>query len=214
VPQASQQAADAACHLRRFVDFAELRPDDTCLDVAHDASVLASAIGPKVRDVVSVGIGPLPAGPFTLVTARLMLARSADPAGMLHEMLRVCGGRLVVADLVRTRAGDGSRIARLHDPAQTTMRTLPELTELLRRAGGEIRRLDVFTIERPIEPWLAHARQPDRIRQELAAELDGGPKTGARPRLIGRELWFAQSWAYIAAAPVSRRPPAAAPPRR
>jgi hypothetical protein len=214
VPQASQQTADAACHLHRFVDFAEPRPDDTCLDVAHGASVLASAIGPKVRDVVSAGTGPLPAGPFTLVTARLTLARSADPVGMLREMLRVCRGRLVVADLVRTRAGDGSRIAQLRDPAHTAMRTLPELTELVRRAGGEIRRLDVFTIERPIEPWLAQAREPDRIRQELAAELDGGPRTGARPRLIGRELWFAQSWAYIAAAPVSPRPSAAAPQRR
>jgi hypothetical protein len=120
----------------------------------------------------------------------------------------------VLADLVRTRTGDGSHIERLRDPAHTATPTPPELIELLRRAGGEMRRLDVFTIERPVEPWLAQAREADRIRRELAAELDGGPRTGARPRLIGRELWFAQSWAYIAAEPIRRRPPAPAPRRR
>jgi hypothetical protein len=214
VSQASSQAAEAAGHLRRLVDFAEPRPDDTCLDVSLGASALASAIRPSVREVTSAGIGPLPEGPFTLVTARLTLARAADPVGLLRDMLRICGGRLVLADLVRTRTGDGSHIERLRDPAHTATPTPPELIELLRRAGGTMRRFDVFTIERPVEPWLAQAREADRIRRELAAELDGGPRTGARPRLIGRELWFAQSWAYIAAEPVRRRPPAPAPPRR
>jgi hypothetical protein len=196
------------------MDFAEPRPDDVCLDVAHGTSELAATIRPWVRDVTSADARALPPGPFTLVTARLALARSADPVGMLHEMLRVCRGRLVLADLVRTRAGDGGHIERLRDPSHTSMRTLPELIELLGRAGGWTRRLDVFTIERPIEPWLAQAHEPDRIRRELTAELDGGPRTGARPRLIGRELWFAQSWAFLAVEPVSRRSPAPAPPRR
>jgi hypothetical protein len=209
VPQASPQASDQApgpaaeaCHLRRLVDFAEPRRDDTCLDVGRGPSALATALRPRVRELTGATAGSLPAGRFTLVTACLALGRSADQTGLVHDLLRVCGGRLVLADLVRTRAGDGGRIERLRDPAQTTMRTVGELLELLRRAGGWTRRLDMFTIERPVEPWLAGARQSERIRRELTDELDGGPPTGARPRLIGGELWFAQSWAFLAVEPV------------
>jgi hypothetical protein len=110
----------------------------------------------------------------------------------------------VLADLVRTRAADSDRIERLHDPDYTTKRTLPELLDVIKRAGGWARRLDMFTVERPIEPWLVEAPDPERIRRELIAELDGGPLTGARPRMIGNELWFAQSWAFFAIEPISR----------
>lgn len=205
--QAPGPVADL-CHLRRLVDFAEPRHDDTCLDVGRGPSALAAALRPQVRELTSAAAGSLPAGRFTLVTAHLALGRSDDQTALVRDLLRVCGGRLVLADLVRTRAGDGGPIARLRDPAHTTMRTLGELLELLRRAGGWTRRLDMFTIERPVEPWLAEARHPERIRRELIDELDGGPPTGARPRLIGRELWFAQSWAFFAVEPVVGPPPA------
>ncbi len=72
-------------------------------------------------------------------------------------------------------------------------------------------RLDVFTIERPVEPWLTEARDPGRIRRELTDELDGGPPPGARPRLVGGELWFTQSWAFFAVEPADRPRRAAAP---
>jgi hypothetical protein len=204
VPQASSQATetgrDKTCHLRRLVDFAEPRRDDTCLDVGT-GSELTAVIRPLVRDVTGAAPESLPSGPFTLVVAWLALSRSQDPAGLLRGMLAVCKGRVVVADLIRTRAGDGERIERLRDPARTAMRSMPELLDLVRRAGGWTRRLDGFTIERPIEPWLAQAKDSARIREELAAELDGGPVTGARPRMVGRELWFAQSWAFLAIEP-------------
>ncbi len=202
--QASTQATAPQRHLRRLVDFAEPSADDTCLDVACGGSALTSAIGPRVRNITSADASALPAGPFTLVTVRLALSRSSDPVGLLRELLRVCQGRLVLADLVRTRAGDGSHIERLRDPQRTATRALPELTDMLAKAGGRVRRLDMFTIERPVEPWVATAAAAERIRSELAAELDGGPPTGSRPRLIGSELWFTQSWAHIAAEPVSR----------
>lgn len=195
-----------SCHLRRLVDFAEPRHDDTCLDVATETSAFASAIRPWVRDVTRADAESLPSGPFTLVIAWLALARSPDPVGLLRAMLRVCRGRIVVADLVRTRAGDLSRIERLRDPGRASVRSLPEMLDLVREAGGWTRRLDEFTIERPIEPWLATAPEPDRIRRALAAELEGGPVTGARPRLVGHELWFAQSWAFLAVEPVRRAP--------
>jgi len=213
--QASNQASGTACDLRRLVDFAEPRLDDTCLDIATGtSSVLAAAIRPRVRELTSATAVALPSGRFTLVTARLALGRSEDQIGLVRDLLEVCAGRLILADLVRTRAGDGGHIERLRDPAHTTMRTKTELVELLRRAGGWTRRLELFTIERPIEPWLAEARDPDRIRRELTDELDGGPVTGARPRLIGSELWFAQSWAYFAVEPLSRPHRAPAPPPR
>jgi hypothetical protein len=206
VPQASSpasgQATPTAGHLRRFVDFAEPRRDDTCLDLAP--SGLAGHLRPRVREVTTATAGSLPSGRYTLVTARLALARTRkdDQVTLVRDLLRVCGGRLVLADLVRTRAGDGDRLERLRDPAYVAMRTFPELLGVLWKAGGWTRRLDVFTIERPVEPWLADARDPERIRQELDDELDGGPRTGARPRLIGDELWFTQSWAYFAVEPV------------
>jgi hypothetical protein len=196
------------------VDFIEPRRDDTCLDIAAGRSGLASAIRPRVRELTSATAGALPSGRFTLVTAHLALGRSEDQIGLVRDLLQVCGGRLVLADLIRTRAGDGGHIERLRDPVHTTMRTMNELLDLLGRAGGWTRRLDVFTIERPIEPWLAEAREPDRIREELSEELAGGPPTGARPRLVGGELWFAQTWAYFAVEPLSPPRRAAAPPPR
>jgi hypothetical protein len=211
MPQASAHATDTACHVRRLVDFAEPRPDDTCLDVGCGTS---DVLGPWVQRVTSADAASVPEGPFTLITARLTPTPDADPVALIQRLLGVCAGRLVIADLVRTRAGDCGRIERLRDPARTTTRTFDELVDLVREAGGETRRLDVFTIERPIEPWLAETDDRDHIRAELAAELDGGPKTGARPRLIGRELWFTQSWAYVAVEPVSGDQAAAAPPPR
>jgi hypothetical protein len=196
-----------AGHLRRLVDFAEPRRDDTCLDL--DPCGMAELIGPWVREVTSATAGSLPSGTYTLVTARLALARTRehDQVRLVRDLLRVCGGRLVLADLVRTRAGDGDRLERMRDPAYVAMRTFPELLGVLRKAGGWARRLEVFTIERPVEPWLAGARDADRIRKELDDELDGGPRTGARPRLIGGEMWFAQSWAYFAVEPVGQGEP-------
>lgn len=206
MPQASSpasgQATTTAGHLRRLVDFAEPRRDDTCLDLGP--SGLAELIRPWVREVTGAAAGSLPTGTYTLVTARLALARTRkdDQVRLVRDLLRVCGGRLVLADLVRTRAGDGDRLERLRDPAHVAMRTFPELLDVLRKAGGWARRLDVFTIERPVEPWLTGAREPDKIRKALEDELDGGPWTGSRPRLIGNEMWFAQSWAYLAVEPV------------
>jgi hypothetical protein len=165
-----------------------------------------------VREVASASADALPPGEFTLVTARLALARSADRTSLIADLLRACRGRVVLAELVRTRAGDGGPIERLRDPAHREMPTLLQLLGLIGGAGGWVRRLDAVTFERPVEPWLSGARQAERIRRELTAELDGGPPTGARPRLVGGELWFTQSWAFLAVEPVGARAPA--PPRR
>lgn len=147
---------------------------------------------------------------FSLVTARFSLYNLGDPDHVLRELLRVCrpGGRVVIADLVRGNlAGpERDRIERLRDPDHPGTPSIARLTELITSAGGSIRRLDVFTVERPVEPWLAGAACDDatanRIRTALVAEVDGGPRTGAKPRIIGGELWFTQSWAHVAAEPI------------
>jgi SAM-dependent methyltransferase len=145
-------------------------------------------------------------GSFTLVTSRFSLFRMPDPGQALREMLRVCrgGGRLVIADRVRPNlAGpDRDRIERLRDPAHPPAPSMARLVDLITDAGADVRRLDLFTVERPVEPWLADAPDPRAaagIRTALAAEVDGGPRTGAKPRIIGGELWFTQSWAHVAA---------------
>ncbi|MFI0373655.1 class I SAM-dependent methyltransferase [Actinomadura sp. 1N219] len=146
---------------------------------------------------------------FSLVTARFSLYNLGDPDHVLRELLRVCrpGGRVVIADLVRGNlaAPDRDRIERLRDPDHPGTPSIARLTEMITSAGGSIRRLDVFTVERPVEPWLAGAcddATAERIRTALVDEVDGGPKTGAKPRIIGGELWFTQSWAHVAAEPI------------
>ncbi|MFI0483903.1 class I SAM-dependent methyltransferase [Actinomadura sp. 9N215] len=146
---------------------------------------------------------------FSLVTARFSLYNLGDPDHVLRELLRVCrpGGRVVIADLVRGNltGPDRDRIERLRDPDHPGTPSIARLTEMITSAGGSIRRLDVFTVERPVEPWLAGAcddATADRIREALVAEVDGGPRTGAKPRIIGGELWFTQSWAHVAAEPI------------
>lgn len=147
---------------------------------------------------------------FSLVTARFSLYNLGDPDHVLRELLRVCrpDGRVIIADLVRGNlAGpERDRIERLRDPDHPGTPSIARLTELITSAGGSIRRLDVFTVERPVEPWLAGAcdnAAADRIREALLDEVDGGLKTGAKPRVIGGELWFTQSWAHVAAEPIS-----------
>lgn len=146
---------------------------------------------------------------FSLVTARFSLYNLGDPEHVLRELLRVCrpGGRLIIADLVRGNlaGAERDRIERLRDPDHPGTPSIARLTEMITSAGASIRRLDVFTVERPIEPWLEGARDAvaaDRIREALTDEVDGGPRTGAKPRIIGGELWFTQSWAHVAAEPI------------
>jgi SAM-dependent methyltransferase len=216
--------------LSRLVDFAEPTPDDVCLDISRHGRRLAEEMASRARSVTVVDAAPQPTGPagrpaatvradagalpfrddsFTLITVRFSLYRLPDARQALREMLRVCrpGGHLIIADLIRRNSIDRDRLERLRDPGHPPIPSLGGLTELLTDAGAEVRRLHVFTIERPAEPWLAGAgdeRAAVQLRQALTAEVDGGPQTGARPRMIGGELWFTQSLAHVAAAMARR----------
>lgn len=150
-------------------------------------------------------------GTFTLVISRLVLRRPVDPASMLREMVRVCrpSGRVVIAEVVRPahHASARDRLERLRDPAHPGLPALDDLTRLLADAGARIRRLERINVERPLDHWLAEATDPaiaEQVRQALLNELDGGSRTGARPRVIGGELWYTDTWAYLAAEPCPR----------
>jgi ubiquinone/menaquinone biosynthesis C-methylase UbiE len=149
---------------------------------------------------------PYLARSFTLVITRFSLHHFEDPLAAIREMLRVCrpGGSLVIADLVRPDGpGDPDRLERLRDPSHASLLTLADIAELIATAGAEVRRSTSFEVPRPVEPWLAQSHAPEdvaaRIREELRAELDGGPVTGMRPALLHGELGFTQSHAYLAA---------------
>ncbi|MCD0447695.1 methyltransferase domain-containing protein [Actinocorallia sp. API 0066] len=207
--------------LERLADFAEPSPADHVLDVCHGPSPMALALEGRVARVTSAAIGtrsgefpadatalPFPDGTFSLVTARFALGRLADPAAALREMLRVCrrDGRVVVADLARTNLSSDHRDAleRVRDPGFRAIPRIDDLLAMVGRAGGRVTGMDLLSVERPAAPWLAAAPDPriaDRLREVLLAEVDGGPKTGARPRIVGGELWFTQTWAHVVARP-------------
>ena len=222
------RTSTAIPYLDRLMTFAEPSPADVCLDVSCGSGPFAAALAPRVRAMTAHTAGPrgddLPRGrtptvqfgrdtalpyrddSFTLVTARFSLLRLGCPDRTLKEMLRVCrpGGRLIIADLVRPNlaGADRNRIEQLRDPAHPAVPSVARLVDLVTDAGADVRRLDVLTVERPLESWLADAPDAggaDRIRTALAEEFDGGPATGAKPRMIGGELWLTQSWAHLAA---------------
>jgi len=150
-------------------------------------------------------------GAFTLVVSRLALRRPVDPASLLRETVRVCrpGGRVVIAEVVRPahHAPARDRLERLRDPAHPGLPALDDLVRLLTDAGARIRRLERINVERPLEHWLADATDPavaEEVRRALLEEIDGGSRTGARPRVIGGELWYTDTWAYLAAEPRPR----------
>ncbi|MEV3919656.1 class I SAM-dependent methyltransferase [Actinomadura coerulea] len=185
------------------------RPRPPAAMTREDPRPGAARPAPRVPIKADATALPYRDNTFSLVTARFSLYNLGDPGDVLRELLRVCrpGGRVIVADLVRGNlAGpERDRIERLRDPDHPGTPSIARLTEMITSVGGSIRRLDVFTVERPVEPWLAGARDgaaADRIRAAMLDEVDGGPRTGAKPRVIGGELWFTQSWAHVAAEPI------------
>ncbi|MDX6738396.1 class I SAM-dependent methyltransferase [Actinocorallia sp. A-T 12471] len=218
-------AGTLSTFLVRLADFAEPSPHDDVLDVCCGPSLMTHALDGRVGRITAAAIGagdsgqsgqvhadptalPFADGSFSLVTARFALHRLADPAAALAEMLRVChpSGRIVVADLSRTNLSSDHRDAleRVRDPGFRSIPRIDDLIGMVEGAGARITGMDLLSVERPAAPWLEAAPDPriaERLREVLLAEVDGGPKTGASPRVIGGELWFTQTWAHLAARP-------------
>jgi ubiquinone/menaquinone biosynthesis C-methylase UbiE len=148
---------------------------------------------------------PFVDGAFDVVVSRFALHHFEDPAVQVAEMRRVLrpGGRLAVADLIcdpdPAIAATQNRLERLRDPSHTRMLPLDELAELVGGTDVEFR-----DVERSLEPWLAQAQTSKtaarEIRAALAADLDGGPPTGFRPREVDGDPRFLHTMASVIAA--------------
>jgi ubiquinone/menaquinone biosynthesis C-methylase UbiE len=111
---------------------------------------------------------------FSVVISRAAFHPFADPAGVLDEMIRVCGsaGRIAVIDLTpaATKSSAFDMIERLRDPSHTHALTVEELRDLGRRSGlKEITVSAVSTPPIPLEAVLAtsfpHDDDMKRVRE-------------------------------------------------
>lgn len=146
----------------------------------------------------------LPPGPFDGVVTRFSFHHLEEPRRALEAMTSVCapGGRIAVKDLIAS-AEPGLRerqdhIESLRDDSHLRMVLGGEVAAWASELGLIVESPVVRELERPLEPWLAQSRTPPErahaVREELAAELDGGERTGMRPHRRGSELWFRQTW--------------------
>jgi len=199
-----------------------LSADDLVLDVAAGTGHVARRLAPKVRAVIALdateamleqgrGHGvpnvifmrgdaaqlPFVDGSFDVVVSRFAVHHFERPEIQIAEMRR-CGGRLAIADLVADPevGEEQNRLERLRDPSHARLLTIDELTTLVGTQDVEVR-----SVVRPLEPWLAQTETPtdraDEIRVALREELEGGPPTGFQPRHEGGELHFVHTMASL-----------------
>lgn len=147
---------------------------------------------------------PVEPGSFDGVVTRFSLHHLEDPRRALAAMVEACrpGGRIAVKDLIAS-AEPGvrerqDRIESLRDDSHLRMALPGEIAAWCGELGLDVERPVVRELDRPLEPWLAQScTPPDRahaVRETLAAELDGGERTGMRPHRRGSEVWFRQTW--------------------
>jgi ubiquinone/menaquinone biosynthesis C-methylase UbiE len=177
---------------------------DTVLAMLEKGRVEARRAG--LRSVVfmqgDAAALPFLDGSFDVVVSRFAVHHFEDPEVPVAEMRRCLrpGGRLAIADLVADPdpviAKEQNRLERLRDPSHARMLSMEELARLVRGRDVEFR-----DVERSLEPWLmqtqASERAADEIRAALAAELQGGPATGFRPREVEGEPRFLHTMASI-----------------
>jgi SAM-dependent methyltransferase len=199
-----------------------LTGDDLVLDVAAGTGHVARALAPKVRAVVALdateamleqgrahGVPnvifmrgdaaalPFADSSFDVVVSRFALHHFERPEVQLAEMRR-CGRRLAIADLVADpdAAATQNRLERLRDPSHTRLLTLDELAHLVGTDDVEVR-----SVVRPLDPWLAQTETPEpaasEIRAALQDDIAGGPPTGFQPRNQDGELHFVHTMASL-----------------
>jgi ubiquinone/menaquinone biosynthesis C-methylase UbiE len=152
---------------------------------------------------------------FDLVVSRFAVHHFVRPREQIGEMVRVCrpGGRVAIIDLV---AGDPAlaarhdRLERMRDPSHTRALPSGELRALLEGAGAAVVHETFHDQRLALERWLVQALTPpdraDAIRDEIRAELEGGPATGMRPLVHEGEPHITHRWAIVVA---GKREPAA-----
>lgn len=106
---------------------------------------------------------------FDVIVSRLAIHHLEEPQVAIAELRRCLRprGRLAIADLVGEH-DEQDRLERLRDPSHTRMLTVDELCAPVGTDDVEVR-----SVVRPLEPWLAQTETPaaaaDEIRAALAA---------------------------------------------
>jgi SAM-dependent methyltransferase len=209
------------------------------LDVAAGAAHLGRALAPKVAHVSALDLTPemleqgrglaesaglrniafqigdavsLPwlSAQFDLTVCRLTLHQVADPAAVVHEMVRVTRptGRIAVIDITNVddpvTAAEANRIERLRDPSHATTLTSGQISHLLVAAGARL--VSIVQHEQPldVEDWLARTAAPPAVRtailERFNEELRSGVPTGLRPHHSDDgTLTLTHTWTMIVA---------------
>jgi 2-polyprenyl-3-methyl-5-hydroxy-6-metoxy-1,4-benzoquinol methylase len=144
---------------------------------------------------------------FDLVTCRFAIHHFAEPEHPIDEMIRVCrpGGHVALIDLISPDdpelAASHNRLEALRDPAHTRALARYELEGLLKQRGLTMETVKVRTVPVVVDRWLALTKTDEQasalIRQELTAELNGGPATGMQPFIQDEALCFKHTWAIV-----------------
>jgi ubiquinone/menaquinone biosynthesis C-methylase UbiE len=196
---------------RAYADTAALA---VVIDLTHEmlAAGKREAEGAGLRNLLFV-LGDAARMPFLddsfdLVVSRFAVHHFARPADQIAEMARVCGrgGRVAIIDLIAADeplARKQNLLERMRDPSHTRALSVPELAELLERAGTAVVHQTTRDQVLPVERWLSQAQTANEtaegIRRELQAELEGGEATGLRPVIHEEALHFTQRWAILVA---------------
>jgi SAM-dependent methyltransferase len=124
---------------------------------------------------------------FDLVFCRSALHHMADPAQAVAEMVRTCrpGGRVVLSDLIAPSPEERDSFDRLHqliDPSHVRAFLEDEigsvLPDTLTITYGE-----ATTSRFPLDIALTEQSDVDTVCAALAAEMDGGERTGFDPQV-------------------------------
>ena len=145
---------------------------------------------------------------FDLVVCRFAVHHFVRPREQIGEMVRVCrpDGRVAIIDLVARDPGLSARhdrLERIRDPSHTRALPIAELRMLLENAGAAVVHETFHDHRLALERWLVQALTPEdrarTIRDEIQAELEGGPATGMRPLVHDGEPYVRQRWAIVVA---------------
>ena len=143
---------------------------------------------------------------FEITVTRLSFHHFTQPEKLFQEMHRVLkkDGRLVIIDMVapeeKTRAVR-DQLEILRDESHVRNMSREELAALFEGNEMELTAEETTDVLVSLSAWLGltetlgeHAKL---IREALEAELQGGEKTGFRPRIQEGEIWLNQKWLFL-----------------
>jgi len=153
-------------------------------------------------------------GEFDVVVCRFAIHHFAEPGKVIAEMARVCrpDGLVAVEDLIASeqteRAAYYNEFERLRDTSHTKALPMSELIGMMTAAGLEVTRFTSHGYYTPVSTWIKAAdTSPERAAKAIAmVERDAEQDlSGARPKRIDGELYFAYRIAMLVTRKLSHR---------